>query len=164
MTINLTKISAGKTKWLRLCVILGVLALFAAAPVSTVYASDAAPVEHQQDSTEHSASVQTHKETRTVNSILPFVVVLIPFLSVFGLTQISEEQSLKYTAFATLACFISSLFMIPAVLDGEILQFVLDTGFSMMSLAFFADSTPMATQAHQTPCGLRKPAEQILLC
>jgi multicomponent Na+:H+ antiporter subunit D len=78
-------------------------------------------------------------QTEIVNA-LPFVVILIPLFTAFALTAVSPKQGLKVTAYGNLLSFVVSLLMVPHIWNGHILEFILDTGFHNINIAFFADS------------------------
>jgi multicomponent Na+:H+ antiporter subunit D len=152
-----------KAKRTPLLLMLGVLAIFMFGQVIPLHASGDAhgsashSNEHDQSSS-HSVGGESHKggeihhgaghsqgkseshvSVESVNSILPFAVVMIPLLAVFGLMLVGEKQGLKFTAYANLLSFSVNLLMIPYIWNGKMIQFVLSTSFSGVSLAFFAD-------------------------
>ncbi len=73
-------------------------------------------------------------------NILPVVVVLIPFFTALSLTLVNEKRGLKVTALGNIISFAVNLLMIPIIWRGDIIEYIVDTGFHNINLAFFADS------------------------
>ncbi|MEE8317531.1 MAG: proton-conducting transporter membrane subunit, partial [Candidatus Omnitrophota bacterium] len=73
-----------------------------------------------------------------VESILPFLAVLIPLLAVFVVPWVSDAQGNRLTALATALSLVVILMMFPHIHAGSVLKIEFNPG-SMVSLSFMAD-------------------------
>ncbi len=74
-----------------------------------------------------------------MDSLLPFLEVLIPVLAAPVAGILSDKSSNRFTALSTVVTFIVVVGMYPSVSQGFVLQYVLDTGLQI-KLVFMADS------------------------
>jgi formate hydrogenlyase subunit 3/multisubunit Na+/H+ antiporter MnhD subunit len=79
-------------------------------------------------------------EKMIIESFLPLLVILIPVVTALGLMLVNEREGLKLTAAGNLASFLVSLLMVSGIWHGNTFEYILDTGFYNINLAFFADS------------------------
>ena len=73
-----------------------------------------------------------------VESILPFLAVLIPLLAVFVIPRLSDAQGNRLTVLATALSLVVILMMFPHIHAGNTLVMEFNPG-SMISLSFMAD-------------------------
>lgn len=158
-----------KAKGFSCLLMLGVLAVFLWGSSFPVYASSGAhgseshSGEHQssghgehQDSAHSSVKEVHHGDSRhdtghsqgkaggygsqeKVDSILPFVTVMLPLLTVIALV-VTKGKGLEWTAYGTLATFLVNLLMAADIWNGKIIHFAIGAKYSVVSLSFFADS------------------------
>lgn len=73
-----------------------------------------------------------------VESVLPFLAVLIPLLAVLVVPRLSDAQGNRFTALATVLSLLVILMMFPQIHAGNTLVMELNPG-SMVSISFMAD-------------------------
>ena len=74
-----------------------------------------------------------------IESILPFLAVLIPLIAVLIIPWLNDAQGNRFTALAAAMSLVVILMMYPHIHAGNTLEKVFDTG-AMVKFSFMADS------------------------